>query len=423
MKFPQYIIPILLLSFYSANGQNENQGNFKPTVQAYGTFQFWVRYTELNPESTVQSKSTSGIWDLSIRRYRLGFKGLLTDRVSYNLQFGNNSLNRTEPGKSPKLLDAYIDTKLNKYVTVTVGKNGWTGLSRYAAPSTSGALGNDINYSATPLLNIHDDFFRRLSIAIHGQAGQWDYRFIFGKPLCQASDQELSADAVMINAANAIHTSAYFKYQFFDKESQTSPFNAWTYHGEKELLNIGAGFFYQTQASQTINTAGDTLTHPVKSVAIDVFYERYNHFLKGSLTFYGTWIRHDLGPNYVRNLGVNNPADGLSGNSTFNGKGNAFPTTGTGDILLFQTALFKSFTTTAGEGYGIQPYFTMEYAQFDALQSPATMYETGINYLVKGNAAKITLGYQSRPIFIASESEWISDGHSSMAVLQYQVKF
>lgn len=57
------------------------------------TGQFWARSTQNNPYTIVQGTPQSNTADFSVRRIRFVLGGVLTDRVSFFIQFGQNSLN------------------------------------------------------------------------------------------------------------------------------------------------------------------------------------------------------------------------------------------------------------------------------------------------------------------------------------------
>src|SRR4051812_6721472 len=57
------------------------------------TSQLWLRYNENNPQTLVQGRAQDNTADLSIRRIRMVVSGQLTDRASFFVQFGQNSMN------------------------------------------------------------------------------------------------------------------------------------------------------------------------------------------------------------------------------------------------------------------------------------------------------------------------------------------
>ena len=382
-----------------------------------GSGQLWLRYSDLNPGTTINDKPVDNVWDISVRRYRLGFKGNVSDKIDFALLLGNNNINLRSPNTSPILLELYMSYKLSDHIIITAGKNPWTGLSRYAAPSSSNSLGLDVNFASGPLLNFQDDLYRKFSIAAHGIAGKFDYRAVVSKPMNRVSSTALSEDAKLTYNPNAVYTSAYVKYQFRELEPST-PFSGGTYHGTKNILNIGVGFTNQTKSSQSLTRQNDTLTHAARSFAIDAYYEQaltHNH----SWTLYTAYINHDIGPNYVRNLAANSIAD-TGTSASFNGVGNAIPVNGTGDILVFQAGYLQKFKK---EGFieGVQPYFLAQYSDLEKLDNPIMLYEGGVSFLVNGHNSKFVLGYQNWPVVMKDPS--LKNSRNALVVLMYQFKF
>ncbi|WP_258104862.1 OprO/OprP family phosphate-selective porin [Marinoscillum sp. MHG1-6] len=380
----------------------------------YAGLQIWMRYTDLNPGSAIGTEESDEALDFSIRRYRLGVKGNPYDYLSYNIQIGHNNLSRYAKDQPPKLLDAYVSYHYFPNHSVTVGKHAWTGLSRYAAPSTFAAVGADINYAATIALNLHDDFFRRLGVALHGDINDLNYRLVFSKPFSYKAPP-LSNYAQFSDQPTSLNVSGYFKYQFLDHESQSSAFSPWTYHGKKELFNIGAGWTYQHEATQSLSTLNDTVIHAMKSFAVDVYYERPSGKLVW--TSYLSFLNHHLGKEFIRYIGANNPSNGVVNTLSLNGKGNSFPEAGSGQIILFQLAALKQLTKNA-----IQPNLMIEYARFKALDDPMVLFEGGVNYILDGHKSKISLGYQNRPVFTDDGTGAKESDRRHMVVLQYQLR-
>ncbi len=116
-----------------------------------------------------------------------------------------------------------------------------------------------------------------------------------------------------------------------------------------------------------------------------------------------------------------NPEAGTDVAGSFNGAGNAFPMMGTGEVVYGQLGylLRKDLLSKAGT---LQPYIAGQGAYFDLLADPMYMYEGGVNLLIEGHRAKVSLNYQSRPVFMANPSGEINFAtRRSMVVLQFQI--
>jgi hypothetical protein len=120
-----------------------------------------------------------------------------------------------------------------------------------------------------------------------------------------------------------------------------------------------------------------------------------------------------------------NPANQVSGKSSFNGAGNAFPLIGTGQVLyaqcayLFRKDLFKDQGT-------LQPYASGIYARYERLNDPMLVYDIGMNWLISGNSVKISLDYQSRPIFAQATNGTVNEirnARRGQLTMQFQAAF
>lgn len=101
--------------------------------------------------------------------------------------------------------------------------------------------------------------------------------------------------------------------------------------------------------------------------------------------------------------------------------GSAFPSIGTGKTLYAQVGYLFQKNLLADLGT-IQPYAATQYSRFHLLKDPMLMYEGGINWLIEGHRSKLSLHYQSRPVFTSSETrEYLSNSRKGMCVMQFQV--
>jgi hypothetical protein len=391
-------------------------------VNISGSMQFWLRYTELNPGSMVQNEVKTALWDASIRRYRLKFSGKATEKLRYTLEFGNNDLNYQNANSNmPHLLDAYIDYQINEHIAVGAGKQAWAGLARYAAPSTTQALAYDIDFVAAPFVNIYDDILRKMGVYARGTWGGLDYRFSLAKPSYYSNTGKMAIgeNASLSDRQLAYQLSSYVKYLFLEHEAQLTPYAPGTYLGKKHILNLGIGTLQQPNTSWSLSN-GDTTYHMARSVAADLFYEKplpKNH----GLNAYFAYINHQLGPRFMRYMGANNPVNGGTATDWVNGRGNSTPVVGTGHIWYLQLGYIRPVDQE--NKHQVQAYSSFAYASFEALNDPVVLCNAGINYFLDGQRSKITLGYQSRPLFKKSEHFVTEEDRKSMLVMQYQFLF
>lgn len=389
---------------------NQNEDQY---IGLAASAQFWARYAQLNPGSTIDGQIRSEVVDLSVRRYRLKFYGSLNKKTKINITFGNNNVGNSLKSQ-PKLLDAYVHHQWQNWLGFGAGKNAWVGLSRYTPPSTSSALGTDIQYSALPLLNRSDDLLRKMSVFANGQAGIFDYRIALAKPTAPEGNI-ISENIEFSSIAPDYQVSTYLKLQLKDKEKQTSAYAVGSYHGKKEILNIGFGMLYQPQTT-VIASALDTTYYAAKSIAVDLFYESKIH-KNYVLTGYVSYHHHNLGPNFIRKIGANNAADGQIESGTLNGKGVNRLVSGTGDNIHIDAAILKPLRASAK---AIQFYTSVDILRLEALEKEVVNLESGINLLFNGHRSKLSLGYQNWPVVSKENNQ--SQKRKSAVVLQYQFK-
>lgn len=154
----------------------------------------------------------------------------------------------------------------------------------------------------------------------------------------------------------------------------------------------------------------------------DVFLDLPLNKEKGNaLTSYLAFNYFDLGPNYVRNVGVMNPATGVNSSGTFNGSGNGFPAVGTGSTIYFQIGYLMKKELIGKSTF--QFYGATQISDFERSIDYMLMYEFGFNWLTNGtHNSKVSLNYQDRPVFNSDVLGNLSQTtRKGMFVLQYQV--
>jgi len=373
----------------------------------------------MNPGSLVGDNVAEDVWDISVRRYRFGVKGRLTEKIDYALVIGNNNFNTRESSLEITLLELYFKYQISEWMALSGGKSIWSGLSRFGGPSASSSLGLDVSFASNPYLNNHDQRFRKFSVVLHGLLDRVQYRWILAKPNFQDDIGELSQEAILFNDPQNVHTAGYFAYNFLEREEAVSA-PVGTHYGKKNLLNLGLGFSSESRASAYLDSEGETQVHRSFSYAMDLFYEgRLRN--RQTLTLYGAYFKHDIGPNFVRFVGVNSIATGSNEDVSLNGPGNSFAASGTGDILLFKAGYYREFSDRTGVVRGIQPYAQYQYSDLEGLNEASHLLEVGLHYLIRGNASRLTLGLQNWSVF--DPVTRVSDQRRNMLVLMYQIKF
>lgn len=246
---------------------------------------------------------------------------------------------------------------------------------------------------------------------------------------------------------------AYANYDFFEQESSTLPFMVGSYLGTKKVFNIGAGFMIhpdamwsrqirggnptipadvtlnaeqttqlrdqrrypttitgfgalpEAQRISLMNANVDTVDHDMRLFAVDAFLELPlgSGDNKSSITAHGAYYWMDYGPNYVRNAATMNVATGASparegSQTTFNGPGTAYPIWGSGNVFHLQAGYLFPKSWTRGFGR-IQPYGAVNHVEFNRLNDSYTMVEGGVNWILAGQNAKVSVHYRPRPLF------------------------
>ncbi len=402
------------------------------SASAFG--QFWGRYTEHNPGSLMNNEPINESFDVGIRRIRFVATAVIQDRFTFYTHIGLNNLSPYNQRKTGIFLhDATFDAKIYKsYFELGLGLGGWNGTSRFSASATSSILGVDLPLIQETTNDVTDQFGRKFGIYAKGKINKFDYRLVMAQPFptrsALATVEQLDQVAInqsVFNRENPhFNYSGYFQYQILDQESNQTPYNSGSYLGKKRIVNVGTGFQTQKNAVWHRNTDLDTIRTNLFQFGLDVFVDyALNAEKQNAITFYAAYLHYNYGTNYIRNVGPLNIANGVNGQGSFNGPGNNLPLIGTGNVGYFQAA-YKFKNNLLGQKLGtLQPYFIYSVADYQKLDDLVHVFHAGVNWLVIGQNVKISLDYQSRPVF-----NQINDGiHSnpnqrkSQLILQVQV--
>ncbi|MBE0423399.1 MAG: porin [Lutibacter sp.] len=390
----------------------------KTYIKASVSMQLWARYFDTNPGTTISGESADNVFDLSVRRLRMGVSAQLTPRLYVYSLFGGNNINAaTEKDFQFEVLDLFAEYEFAKEFSVGMGESGWEGLSRWNVRSSSSLMAVDAPLFSLLTVNKNDDNGRGLGIWTKGQVGKFDYILSLKDPV---QFGVISTEGKIDFAKNKPRKriSGYVKYEFLDNESNKSPYSGGTgtYVGTKNILNLGIGFMNQPKmTSQLVN--GEEKFYDFKNWAVDLFYDAPINKEKGTaITSYLGYYNTDFGPDYIRNVGSN---DITSGGTSFNGSGNDFPMMGTGSTLFFQLGYLLP---KAKNNSQLQPNIAIQYSDFDGLDDSMIVYDLGIICYFKGHSNKLSLGYQNRPVYQSLNNQLKVDERKGMFVLQYQIE-
>jgi hypothetical protein len=99
------------------------------------------------------------------------------------------------------------------------------------------------------------------------------------------------------------------------------------------------------------------------------------------------------------------------------------PLVGTGSTLYAQAGYLLRRNLLGGLGT-LQPYAQGQLSSYERLADRLLVWNVGINWLILGNLSKLSVNYQSRPIFTAQPNgDLAATARRGEYVLQYQVAF
>lgn len=406
-------------------------------VKATFLNQIWLRYNQSNPGTLQMGTAAPQTFDIGLRRTRLQLYGQVTDRMFFYTQFGMNNFNYASNVGGNRKLQAFFHDAMGEY-NVFKGKNllkiggGLTicgGLSRFTQPSIGSIMTMDVPVFAQTTVEQTDEFARKLSVLARGQVKRLDYRLVLSDPFpittTGSPAPAIGKDATFASIGHHKQYQGLFIWNFFDSETHTTPFMAGTYLGKKKILNLELGAIYQPQATWYLSGA-DTSYADMLHFSIAGFLDMpINSERMDAVSAYLGYFNLNYGPNYIRNNGIMNPGNGIDpSQASFNGIGNAFPMFGTGNVIYGQFG-YKFKEGLLGNRGTLMPYISSQYAQYEKLADPMMVTNVGLNWLMDGHTQKLSLDWQTRPVFeAASNGELLSTGgRKSTVVMQYQTSF
>ena len=435
--------------------------NLSPDGQKYVRLLLWTQlYSRYNENNTgtlhAPNDPRSSQLDFGIRRSRMVLMAQLSPRFFVYTHLGINNQNAVSGGVSPAadgkkpqffIHEAVTEYKVNKYLNLGGGLHYVNGISRLTSASTTSILPMDLPLTNFPTIDAIDQFARWLGVYAKGRIGKFDYRISMSDPFLTNLPTNTSyvvggvqsgnplglgfnrnsldlpvtvtntgTNVAQYNPQNDSHVyQGYFSYSFMDTEPNLLPYYQGTWLGSKRVLNVGGGFLYNHNGTfsrptgSTVNltalapgtdlfAAVPTEKHDIKLFGADVFYDApLDTAKRTAVTFYGVYYNYDFGPNYVRFVGAENPGYG-----TNQYRGNAVPQSGTGSSVYGQLG-FLTGKKTLGSKVRLQPYLAYLYSHYEGLRNQAgeqqgcSIYDAGMNFLIDGHNAKVTLNYRLRP--------------------------
>ena len=425
--------------------------------------QVWTTATENNPGTVgVDDQFNEDSLDIGLRRVRFLTYSQLTERYLILLHVGINNQTFTTggdtgtrefgsdtkgfgPGGVGKKPQIFVHDFWNEYtifpqsddsdfsLATGAGLHYWNGISRKSSSSTSSYMTVDSNIFCWPNIEFTDQFARQLGWYFKGKLHKLDYRFSINQPFNTDDRASLNTERAVNIAADTLSTAGYFEWEFWDQESNLLPYKLSTWLGEKSVFNIGAGFYAQPDASGILDANRQLQTQDHLAVGIDCYYDKPVGDNGAVLTVYGVYYIYDYGDNYFRNIGIMNTgvlgtpeqlaAAGIE--PTISGAGNAQPFMGTGEIFYLEGGYVLPSWLWSGTYGKLQPFGAFTHKNLEWLDDPVFNWDMGVNYLIDGHRAKITLQYSLRPqVFertIAGSTQRVADGTEGQVILQAQI--
>lgn len=427
------ILLFVILNAISVLAQEKpfNVVNISPDGSKYIKFgmnlQVWGRYAELNEGSKIGTNEVTDTYDIVIRRLRLQAMGMITDNIFFHLQLGQNNINFTQnngPSNAPiSIMDALGEYHFNKSLHIGGGLTAWgSGTTRYSANSSSSQLTLD-----TPMyqqfINTSSTFGNRnLSIYAKGDLGKFNYRAAITNPYRNANNN-LGLNSTLSTETPRVQYSGILTYSFLDKESIEDAYHKGTYLGTKKVFNVALGYLTQAKAMWHLTPDATVAYDDMKVLGFDVFYDSPINAKGAALTAYAAFNNNNYGKNYIQSVNTPNPA--IGDNTLINGSGAGFIGVGTGNIYYAQLGYLFGKSDNESKKGRFQPYAATQIADLEALDTPMTMYELGVNYYTTGTLGpKFSLNYQNRAVYDKTLiGAYKQRDRLGMVVLQCQVSF
>ncbi len=396
-------------------------------VRIMTAHQFWARYTENNTNTTNATEELAyDQVDFGIRRSRVLLVAQLNPRFLIITQLGINSQSTisgggpgetTGPGKKPVFFihDALVEYKVNKYLNFGGGLHYYNGISRQTSFAAFSLIGLDVPGTQSPSIDAIDQTGRGLGMYARGRVKSFDYKVSVNDAFrsnINSTPATLTTGVAQFNPrARGLVYQGYFDWEFLDKEANLVPFQVGNYLGARRIFNLGAGFLFYKDGMYTRPAANPTTlpsnvwTIPYEKqnlsvLSADLFYDTpVDTAQQTAFTVYAAAYRYNMGTNFVRYGGTMNPGTGSNPL-----RGNAVPQLGTGTAQTIQTG-FVLPKRLLGPKVRLQPYATYIHGRYDAVRTSdgairdVHILDGGVNVLLDGHQAKITLNYRARPDF------------------------
>ncbi|WP_246010657.1 hypothetical protein [Hymenobacter perfusus] len=398
-------------------------------VRIMTAHQLWVRYNENNSGTlSAEEEPQSDQIDFGIRRSRVLLVAQLNPRFLVVTQLGINGQSTisggapgepTGPGKKPQFYihDALVEYKVSQYLSAGGGLHYYNGISRQTSFAAFSLITLDVPGVQSPSLDAIDQTGRGIGLYVRGRVKKFDYRLSVNDAFrtnTGSTPATLTTNVAQFNPRSRGKIwQGYFDVELLDKELNLVPFAVGNYLGAKRVFNIGAGFLYHagglysrpTDNPATLPARAWDISynrHDMRVLSADIFFDTPVDTTarnQTAFTVYAAAYDYRMGPNYVRYGGTLNPGTGSAAL-----RGNAVPMLGTGTAQTIQTG-FLLPKKLLGPKVRLQPYAGYIHGRYEGLRrtdgrlQDVHIVDGGVNVLLDGHQAKITLNYRARPDF------------------------
>jgi len=341
----------------------------------------WAQVQAIYSDNVI---ATSAKTNFNLRRARVLLYSQITNKFLILTHFGLNNLsakNLTLFGKenSSQLFfhDVWVQYDLSEHHTVGGGLHYFNGISRLNNQGTLNMLTLDNNRQSAPTIGLSDQFARHIGIFFKGNFDKLQYRFAINDAIVNGLDartpvnngESVYGGARLLGTRDAGKVFAgYFDYHFLDQESNFLPFKIGTYLGEKEIFNLGFGFFLHPKGAVVADGLGNLSAEDVSIFAFDAFYDAPLSDNGSTITVYAVYQNNDYGRNYLYNA------------------------YGTGSMVYAHLGY-----TIAGDKLKTryQPYISYASNSYDATLNLRNVFGIGANAYFSGHNSKLTLEYHN----------------------------
>ncbi len=372
------------------SAQEEPDRSYKPmTVKLNDEGSKYIRFITWH-QMWLQTGSEQEGTSFSIRRSRFLAYAQITPRFLILTHWGLNSLGANHITANPNSQTdnqrslLFLHDAWNEFAAVPgklhigAGLHYWNGISRLSNQSTlnmmtldnPGAGNSDVRLFPWANITTSDQFARHLGVYAKGTLGKFGYRIAANNARNNMGSLNANVPSYQVDNSTDVGTwnyTGYFKFDFFDKESDKLPYFVGSYLGSKKVFSLGFGFLYHPDALATGNDLATAQRDNVTHIGLDAFYDAP---LNDQLAI------NVLGSFYNYNYG---------GSSTF-ASGGLVP--GSGSVLYGQVGLLFRKAK-------LMPYLTFNGANIDSTPENSNELAIGLNYFVNGHFAKITAEYST----------------------------